>query len=298
MIRPRRYLPLAAAALGLLAGALVLGGAPAGATTTVVRPGDTLWQIAATHHVPMEELAAANAMDPNDVLLAGQRLQIPEPRSAGRGQPAPGPSGTLPTRPRVLSRAQLQQQLQFCSQLPAAAPASTRGQLPDRLRSSPGRLALRPRFMYWSQAYSVPPELVQAVAWQESGWQNRVVSRAGAVGIGQLMPNTVTYVAGQLLGTKLKATVPDDNIRMSARLLEQLLSQTGGDRCQAVASYYQGFDTLRRVGVLQETQPYVKNVLALMPRFAQAPRAAGKKSGTALTSIDAQRRRSAPSATP
>ena len=32
------------------------------------------------------------------------------------------------------------------------------------------------------------------------------------------------------------------------------------------------------VGVLQETQPYVKNVLALMPRFAQGPRASGKKS--------------------
>lgn len=277
MIRPRRYLPLAAAALGLLAGALVLTGTPAGATTTVVRPGDTLWQIAAAHHVPLAALAAANAIDPNDMLLAGQRLQIPEPRSAGRSQPAPGPSGTLPTRVRVLSRAQLQQQLQFCSQLPAA-PASGQGQLPDRLRSSPGRLALRPVFLHWSQAYRVPPELVQAVAWQESGWQNRVVSSAGAVGIGQLMPNTVTYVAGQLLGMKLKATVPDDNIRMSTRLLQELLNATGGNLCQTVASYYQGLDTLRRVGVLEETQPYVKNVLALMPRFAQGPRASGKKS--------------------
>jgi soluble lytic murein transglycosylase-like protein len=131
--------------------------------------------------------------------------------------------------------------------------------------------------VYWSQAYRVPAELVEAVAWQESGWQNRAVSSAGAVGIGQLMPQTASYIAGQLLGLKLKATVPDDNIRMSARLLEELLTATGGSLCETVTSYYQGLDTLHRVGVLQETQPYVKNVLALMPRYAQGW-AAGKKS--------------------
>ena len=279
MIRPRRYLPLTAAALGLLAGVLVLAGTPAGAATTVVRPGDTLDQIAAAHHVAVQALAEANDMGANDVLLAGRRLQIPGPdplagpvgRDAGAGRPA----GSLPS-PRVAAptRAQLQQQVQFCSRL---VPTSARGQLPERLRSSPDRVALRPRFAYWSQAYRVPAELVEAVAWQESGWQNRVVSSAGAVGIGQLMPQTASYIAGQLLGLNLKATVPDDNIRMSARLLEELLGATGGRLCETVASYYQGLDTLHRVGVLQETQLYVKNVLALMPRFAQGW-AAEKKS--------------------
>jgi hypothetical protein len=51
-----------------------------------------------------------------------------------------------------------------------------------------------------------------------------------------------------------------------------LLNATGGNTCQAVASYYQGLDTLHQVGVLQETQPYVKNVLALLPRFAGTAR--------------------------
>jgi soluble lytic murein transglycosylase-like protein len=112
----------------------------------------------------------------------------------------------------------------------------------------------------------VAPALAEAVAWQESGWQNDVVSTANAQGIGQLLPQTAAFVNG-LLGTALNVTVPEDNIRMETRMLSALLAATGGRVCDAVASYYQGLGTLHDIGVLPESQAYVQNVLSLWPRF-------------------------------
>jgi LysM repeat protein len=47
------------------------------AGTYVVRSGDTLSGIALRYHVTLEQLAAANGIDPNGVLLIGARLRIP-----------------------------------------------------------------------------------------------------------------------------------------------------------------------------------------------------------------------------
>ena len=140
------------------------------------------------------------------------------------------------------------------------------GVLPSGLANSPDRIALRPLFVKWGRAYRVPPELAEAVAWQESGWQNDVVSPDNAQGIGQLLPETATFVNG-LLGTALQVTVPEDNIRMEVRMLSALLDATGGQVCDAVASYYEGLGTLHHIGVLPESQVYVENVLSLWPRF-------------------------------
>src|ERR1700690_2155406 len=55
------------------------GGAPATAWkgTYVVRSGDTLSGIALRYHLTLAQLAAANGIDPNGVLLIGARLRIP-----------------------------------------------------------------------------------------------------------------------------------------------------------------------------------------------------------------------------
>ncbi|HLY83499.1 MAG TPA: hypothetical protein VKQ71_10970, partial [Acidimicrobiales bacterium] len=71
----------------------------------------------------------------------------------------------------------------------------------------------------------------------------------------------------QLLGTRLRLDVADDNIRMEARFLAVLLQATQGKVCDAVVSYYQGFATLQHIGTLPESQVYVRSVLGLRPRF-------------------------------
>ena len=152
----------------------------------------------------------------------------------------------------------------------AAAPTLTADQLarlPAALLSFPDRLALMPSFDLWAAEYGVPPSLLKALAWMESGWQATVVSPSGAIGIGQLLPGTAAFVAGTLIGVALDPYVADDNIRMSARFLAQLLNLTNGDVNMALAGYYQGLTSVRRDGMKATTAAYVNVILALQARF-------------------------------
>jgi soluble lytic murein transglycosylase-like protein len=140
--------------------------------------------------------------------------------------------------------------------------------LPAALRSAPERLALVPAFKKWATANQLPPDLVMATAWVESGWQNSVVSFTGAIGIGQLMPRTTEFIRTDLIGQPwLDPRVPEHNIRMSARYLRWLLQRNHGDVVLALASYYQGPASIQRVGMQPGTFAYVKAVLASRRRF-------------------------------
>lgn len=139
--------------------------------------------------------------------------------------------------------------------------------LPDRLRNSPDRLALMGQFDVAARDFRVPPDLLKAVAWMESGWQQDKVSSTKAVGVGQLMPATVDFM-NQLLSAKLDPKRADHNIRLSARYLSWLLTQTNGDVPTAVGAYYQGLTSLRKLGPYADTRFYVASVVALRSRFA------------------------------
>jgi len=151
--------------------------------------------------------------------------------------------------------------------LPAPAPAGT-GKLPAKLKAHPERLALAPSFDHWATAYRVPPDLLKALAWYESGWQNKVVSNTGAVGVGQLMPFTSDFVSDQLLkNPNLDPKRVDDNIRMSARFLRFLLDQTGGTTSLALAAYYQGLARTKQGKFYEDTKKYVTGVSATRQNF-------------------------------
>lgn len=147
-----------------------------------------------------------------------------------------------------------------------AGGATRSGGLPAKLLAHPDRVALRPNFEHWAAHYNVPADLLEALSWVESGWQRTIVSRTGAIGIGQLEPATVDHVRA-LIGIKLDPTNADDNIRMSARFLRFLLDGTGGDPSQALAAYYQGLRSVRTGQILAETKQYVATVLAFRPFF-------------------------------
>jgi soluble lytic murein transglycosylase-like protein len=151
----------------------------------------------------------------------------------------------------------------------AAAKAAHRptANLPRLLRHRPRRLALRPCFEAWATTYHVSPALVEGLAWLESGWQNDVVSSAAAYGIGQLTAPTIDFISQYLIEAPLDPSIPDQNIRMTARFIAYLIQQTGGDTAQAVAAYYQGLAWVRSDGPLPETKQYVSDVLYLAGRF-------------------------------
>ena len=148
-------------------------------------------------------------------------------------------------------------------------PATLASRIPAALVQRPDRLRLVTIFVAASKEFGVPADLLMAVAFRESNWNAAAISRSGAMGIGQLMPATVTYVSTRLLRLPrpLNPWEPVDNIRMSARTLRQLLDLTGQDPFRTLAAYYQGFGSLTRLGVLPVGRAYAQSILALRPSF-------------------------------
>jgi soluble lytic murein transglycosylase-like protein len=115
--------------------------------------------------------------------------------------------------------------------------------------------------------HGVSPALAAAVAWQESGFQNGVVSAANARGVMQILPGTWSWIQQQLAGRPLDPDSATDNVHAGVLYLRQLIADSGGDEAAALAAYYQGAGSVRRLGLLPDTQRYVANVTALKSRF-------------------------------
>ena len=104
-----------------------------------------------------------------------------------------------------------------------------------------------------------------AVIAVESGWNPRAVSRAGALGLMQLMPATARdmYVADIF--------DPAQNIEGGARYLRLLQDRFGGDLEKVLAAYNAGPERVLRHGgavpPIPETQAYVRKVLALYDTY-------------------------------
>lgn len=259
---PARTCTRILAAVAGLAAVVGVGQASYSSSTAsyVVQPGDTLWHIATTDGVTVSELAAANGLSPNGILPIGIQLTIPSASTA-----APVLTTSVVTSAPVASVASTTPGSGFCASFtPEGGP---QGVLPAQLSASPDRLALQPYFAEWAGHYGVPTALVEAIAWQESGWQQDVVSSAQAVGVGQLLPSTAQFVQDNLAGGPLDITSPSDNIRMSAAFLSYLDRTEGGNLCETIAAYYQGPLSVATYGVFPVTVPYVESVEALLPRF-------------------------------
>ena len=180
----------------------------------------------------IDAVAAMNGLDSAGLLLAGTALKLPTGASLRSSAPAPA-------HPVV----------------PDAPPYATE----ERLSAATiGEIAAQ---------HGVPGSLAAAIAWQESGFSNSVVSTANARGVMQILPGTWSWINGNLAGGPLDASSAVDNVHAGVLYLRQLLQDTGGDPALAVAAYYQGLGSVRSTGVLPETQRYVDDVLALRSRF-------------------------------
>jgi soluble lytic murein transglycosylase-like protein len=103
------------------------------------------------------------------------------------------------------------------------------------------------------------PLLVSAVIRQESGFQPNAVSKTGAQGLMQLMPDTA-----RSLGVR-DAFDPKQNIEGGATLLQQLMDRYHGQLDLALAAYNAGPGAVDKYGGVPpypETQAYVRNVMA------------------------------------
>jgi LysM repeat protein len=278
--RPRQFprrLGVAALALTIGTVACLSASAPARADDRYqVRRGDTLSQVAVDHGVTPAALARANGIGNADLIYEGMWLDVPGASSGtGADTPAPGSYTVQPGDTVSGIAAQLgvdPSALVATNGLtdPDSITAGTTLQVPGPVTAAvsndPGRRTVGASMDRWAAEYGVPADLLKAMTYLESGWQAGVTSSTGAIGIGQLMPDTVRLMQ-QRIGVPLDPWNADDNARMSAAFLRLLLDETGWDPSRALAAYYQGLGALRARGMLDGTQAYVDDVLALRSSF-------------------------------
>jgi LysM repeat protein len=229
------------------AAAPVSAAVPVSLTTTtssggsyVVQPGDTLTAIAARAGLSTASLAAANGLDPKGVLVSGTVLRLSgSPASVGSSSAAASqPVGTV------------------AEGSPTDPPYPT----PERVSA--------PQVGSIAMANGVPASLADAIAWQESGFNNDLVSSADARGVMQILPGTWQWIQQSLdTGPPLAPASAADNVRGGVLMLHSLLGATGGDHAMAAAGYFQGLPSVQQNGVYPSTQQYVNSVLALERQF-------------------------------
>ena len=127
--------------------------------------------------------------------------------------------------------------------------------------------SVRALLTYWARYYGLSPSLVKALAWQESGFQQRVRSSVGARGVMQVTPQTWSYVEMVLLGRNVRHG-KDGNIQVGVAYLRQLLHEFHFNVRLAIGAYNQGPAAVRAHGLFPKTRAFVANVLALRRRFS------------------------------
>ena len=116
-----------------------------------------------------------------------------------------------------------------------------------------------------SKAYGVEPSLIHAVISAESAYNQYAVSRTGAMGLMQLMPDTARRYGVQNMMD------PTENIHGGVRYLADLLALFKGRIDLAVAAYNAGENAVIRYGLTippyAETRHYVPRVLGFYHSF-------------------------------
>lgn len=169
-----------------------------------------------------------------DMSRRRRRARITEPASLGRTYP------TAVSRAADLNRAAV------------------------RERPLTSSLRIQAMLVKAASRYGVDPYLALAVAYRESGFHQHRVSAANAIGVMQVVPSAGAW-ASIVVGRRLDLLDVEDNITAGIVLLSCLLAIA--PEPLAVAGYYQGLGSVRRSGLLPDTQRYVTAVQILRSRL-------------------------------
>jgi LysM repeat protein len=248
MAKPPAHQPLhrtlAAVAVATGLSILAVVAAPsAGAAEHEVQPGENLTVIGAKYGVSAADLARVNGLSDPNHLLVGTSLRLPGGGSSSTGAGGSTRSASSPS--------------------PALAPetAPTFDISDSERRETSGLL-------YWAaKEFGVPASLLKALTYTESRWRQDVVSRSGAIGVGQLLPETARWLAALMGEPDLDPASKADNIRLSARLLQFLLNKAGTPK-RALAAYYQGIGSVLRDGVSDGGARYARIIMSRQTWFS------------------------------
>lgn len=135
---------------------------------------------------------------------------------------------------------------------------------PNQLHPMISERELEPMISRFSRQHQLHPALIRAVIKAESDFDPMAVSRAGAIGLMQLMPQTAVRLDVRDLYD------PEDNIGGGTKYLRQLLDRFRGNLPLALAAYNAGehvVDRYRALPPINETRQYVRKVLRYYRTF-------------------------------
>ena len=198
---------------------------------------------------------------------AGFDVSVLQFQLARRGLSPPSLDGDFgPVTDRLVRRFQLRAGLSpdgIVGRRTRAALAGSRAAASPAPQAS--RSSVEASLARWADHYGISLDLVRALAWQESGFQIHVRSRAGAVGVMQVIPATRAFVEDVLIGQAIPRTM-DGNVRVGVAYLHHLLHRFGLNARLALAAYYSGPAAVSKRGLSRPTRLFVANVLALRGR--------------------------------
>lgn len=141
-------------------------------------------------------------------------------------------------------------------------------------------VAYKQHFQFYGKKYNVDPVTLMSLARQESAMDQGARSPVGARGLMQLMPKTARYAAKKYkvdYNHTGELDVPEKNIELGSRYLNELLEYYQGNRVLAFAAYNAGphrvdqwlsgtsgkMDVYRFIESIpfRETRGYVQNIL-------------------------------------
>jgi LysM repeat protein len=213
----------------------------------VVEYGDTLSEIAGAYGMTVEELTWLNGLTDPNTIYVGQYLTLwPSVESGGTHDG------------------------EWSANDDAGSPDTWQPKEPtDEFPPYVDPWTVRDYLFQAAWLYGWDPNLILALAWQESGWQQAEVSWVGAIGVMQLMPTTAASLEEWYFARDLDVwSSAWDNVEAGVAYLTMLYDKTGSVEL-ALAGYYQGIGSVYADGLFPETEDYVANIRFMQGLFAE-----------------------------
>lgn len=224
--------------------------APTAGGSYTIKAGDTLGGIAGRHGVSLSALLSANKLSATTIIYPGKKLTIP---GGSKAAPEQKPADLVPstflhyTYPDAVV-AEANKNKHTLNGLPVPSQAQMKAIVADTARKM-----------------GVDPSLALAFSYQESGFNQRAVSPANAIGAMQVIPMSGEW-ASDLVGRKLNLLDPYDNATAGVAIIKALI-RTSPNLDTAIASYYQGQYSVKTHGMFADTKNYVAAIKAHQKNF-------------------------------
>ncbi|XAS68957.1 LysM peptidoglycan-binding domain-containing protein [Micrococcaceae bacterium Sec5.7] len=224
--------------------------APASSGSYTIKSGDTLSAIAARHGVNLSAILSANRISVSTIIYPGNKLVIP----GTSVQPAASVTPLIPSS--------------FLGFTYPSAVVSSANRNKALLNASPvpSREQMKAIVTDTARRMGVNPSLALAFALQESGFDQRAVSPANAIGTMQVIPSSGQW-ASDLVGRQLNLLDPYDNATAGVAIIRQLIA-TSKNLDNAIAGYYQGQYSVSKYGMYKDTKKYVASIKAHQKNFS------------------------------